>query len=308
MVTRLLPRLAATLVLALGLHAVAVAEPASVEAVRALHDALGSERYTRDAMAQLEQQHADAIADVADGDARAAKAREHERVSAALRELMAWKQLEPLAIEAYRAHLDAADVASLRAFLATPAGRLYVNKYTPAVLDGTMTSMALAGERAELVSMAVFEGTPLPRAMSPPPPPSGPRARAAATLVEAFAREQFALQMSEMSGAMQDQLRVLAPALGLSADTRIDAQLDAFADAFRRDANLDAYMAPLVNALATQLDEAELMSLATAFAEPGWKRLEAKLDRANEAFQEALETDLEERIIPRVLDAAAAAD
>ncbi|MCB1889881.1 MAG: DUF2059 domain-containing protein [Rhodocyclaceae bacterium] len=308
MSTRLLPRLAATLLLALGLQAGAHAEPASAESVRALHEALGSARYTREAMDQLERQHAAAIANVAEGEARAAKAREHERVSAALRKLMAWEQLEPMAVTAYQAHLEAADVAALQRFLATPAGRLYVDKYTPAILQGTMASMALAGERAELVSMAVFDEGEMPAAMPAPPAPVGKREQAASALVDAFAREQFALQMREMDSGMKEQLRLLAPALGLDDDAEIEAKLDAFAAAFRADANFDAYMRPLVGALAAQLDETELAALSTAFARPEWKALEAKLDRANEAFQEALDTDLQQRIIPGVLKAAAAGD
>ena len=115
---------------------------------------------------------------MAEGEARAAKAREHERVSAALRKLMAWEQLEPMAVTAYQAHLEAADVAALQRFLATPAGRLYVDNYTPAILQGTMASMALAGERAELVSMAVFDEGEMPAAM-PAPPPTPSRAPSA---------------------------------------------------------------------------------------------------------------------------------
>jgi len=296
------PRLATTLLLGCGLALAAQAVPPSVESVRALHQALGSERYTRDAMTQIEQQHADSIAS-APAEQRADKAREHEAVSALLRELMAWPKLEPLAIEAFRSQLEAGDVVALRTFLASPAGRLYVDKYTPAVLQGTIESMALAGERAEMISVAVFDDGELPPPMVAPAAPETAREKAAASLINGFARSQFELQMAEMNTAMQDQLRALAPALGITDQARLQQELDAFASAFREDANVEAYMRPLVAALATQMDEDELKRLGQAFSDPGWKALEAKLDKANAAFQTALEADMQQRVLPRLIEA-----
>jgi hypothetical protein len=56
--------------------------------------------------------------------------------------------------------------------------------------------------------------------------------------------------------------------------------------------------------LAGQRTESELNRLSQAFAKPEWKVIEEKFELANKAFQEALSVDLQQRIMPLILDAS----
>jgi hypothetical protein len=255
-------------------------------------------------MKEIEEQHGASVAMEEDPERKKVKQRQHEKVAELLRKEMTWQKLEPIAVETYSKHLQEEDTQAMLAFLATPAGQDFTLKYMPALVTGIIGARELAGQRTELIWAALFEGKPYPEPMNSPKKPKDATELAAQSLIERSGRAMFAQRISEMDAVIQQQLRVFGPTLGISTPQQLESKLADFSKAFRNDANFNAYMQPFVTALSAVLTESELNRLSQAFAKPEWKVIEEKFELANKAFQEALSVDLQQRIMPLILDAS----
>jgi hypothetical protein len=267
-----------------------------------MFQALKVEQQLKQAMALLEEQHAATVTQEIDPEKKATKQHQHELLVELLRQEMSWEKCEPMAIEAYTKHLQRQDVDAMNRFLGSTDGKVYVEKYLPAVIKGTMASMQLAGERVDLIHAAMTnEEIPLPEPMSAPGATDDPQEVIARKIIKTFGREKFEKQMAELSTSVEKQMRMLGPLQNLDDKDDLDKFIAEMSAAFKKDAHFDAYMQPIANELAANLSEKELKGLFQAFSKPAWKSLTSKMEAADIELRGVIGKYMQEQVMPKII-------
>jgi hypothetical protein len=296
-----LTQLLLTLLIGACLSLTANADSAIADELRTMFQVLETEQQLIQVTTMLEQQHAATVAQETDPEKKAIKQRQHDAVAELLRQEMSWEKFEPMAIETYAKHLEKQDVEAMNDFLGSTEGKVYVKKYLPALMRGTMVSVTLAGERADLIHAALTnKETPLPEPMSAPETTDDSHQLIARKILTTFRRKAFDKQMAELSGHMEEQMRMLGPMQGIIDKDEMDKFIAEFSVAFEQDANFDAYMLPIANELTANLSEKELNGLFHVFTKPEWKSLETKTEAADGELKSVIGKYVQEQVMPKI--------
>jgi hypothetical protein len=287
------------LTLALALLAAvprAHADAPSASSLQRLFEQLDVQRLGVQAIAALEEQHAQQVAQEPDAQKRARNQERHERLAAFIRQRLAWSELEPLALEVYGRELTAAQVEELLAYYATPVGQLHARKLLPSLVQASLASLRHMETTLE-AAMEARDAAPAPT----PWKPADAREAAAGELATELMKEEYDARVAGIEATLRGQMGMAEDATGVAMEGAMAGEVTKVAAYFRQHLTFEAVKPVLARRLAQDLTEAELQELLTDSRRPARRAQRAALQKAETALQARVQQWMMETVMPDLM-------
>ena len=271
----------------------AFAAPASIESAGQLLVVERTAEYVERQLAKTLEQ-IDAAADTID-DPATRKTRKEAAVwvRGLLDREFTWDKLEPKLVTLYTKQYSQTQIDELLAYYRTPAGRLWLDKATPVLLDISTDWTAQTRRRVDQIADALDANRPLPPLPRPAALAATPRNKAARQFVDVLADVVMKGEFNESPNAIERMLRDSFEESIASSNSVDRKKLENYIKRFRRavdrDIRLDDWRLLATRALAdSALTTDELLVLAKDTRRPQRVAQIRHAATVGEALQEEL--------------------